>query len=110
MRQSSSFPALVFIIILGIGAGLAFVMYRVTGNIESAWIGAIAFVIALVVCLSIQVADQWDKAVILRFTHLRGRDCFLLSRSLMQFLTGLTLASSRLVSRQKKPLPRIRCQ
>jgi regulator of protease activity HflC (stomatin/prohibitin superfamily) len=69
MRQSSSFSTLVFIIILGIGAGLAFAMYRVTGNLESAWIGAIAFVIALVVSLAIQVADQWDKAVILRLGH-----------------------------------------
>jgi regulator of protease activity HflC (stomatin/prohibitin superfamily) len=69
MRQNSSFSTLVFIIILGIGAGLAFAMYRVTGNLESAWIGAIAFVIALVVSLAIQVADQWDKAVILRLGH-----------------------------------------
>jgi regulator of protease activity HflC (stomatin/prohibitin superfamily) len=54
-------------------------MYRVTANIESAWIGAIAFVIALVVSLAVKVADQWDKAVILRlgkFRALKGPGLF----------------------------------
>ena len=53
MRKSSSFAALIFIVIRGIGGGLAFVMYRATANMESAWIGVIAFVIALVVSLAI---------------------------------------------------------
>jgi regulator of protease activity HflC (stomatin/prohibitin superfamily) len=33
------------------------------------WIGVVAFVIGLVVSSSIQVADQWDKVVILRLGH-----------------------------------------
>ena len=53
MRKSSSFAALIFIVIRGIGGGLAFAMYRATANMESAWIGVIAFVIALVVSLAI---------------------------------------------------------
>lgn len=69
MRRSSSFAAWIFILILGIGGGSAFVMYRVTASIQSAWIGVIAFVIALVVSSAIQVAAQWDKAVILRLGH-----------------------------------------
>jgi regulator of protease activity HflC (stomatin/prohibitin superfamily) len=79
MRKSNSFAALIFIVILGIGGGLALVMYRVTANVESAWIGVIAFVIALVVSLAIKVADQWDKAVILRlgkFRSLKGPGLF----------------------------------
>ena len=79
MRKSSSFASLIFIVILGIGVVLAFAMYRVTANIESAWIGVIAFVIALVVSLAVKVADQWDKAVILRlgkFRALKGPGLF----------------------------------
>ncbi len=79
LRKSSSFAALVFIVILGIGAGLAFAMYRVTANMETASIGIIAFLIALVVSLAIKVADQWEKVVILRlgkFRSLKGPGLF----------------------------------
>ena len=51
MRKSSSFSALIFIIILVIGIGLAFAVYGTTANTESAWIGIIGFLIALVVSL-----------------------------------------------------------
>lgn len=72
MRKNSSFAALIFIVILGIGVGLAFATYKVTANKESAWIGVVAFVIALVVSSSIKVADQWDKAVVLRLGNFRA--------------------------------------
>lgn len=79
MRKSSSFAALIFIIIFGIGGGLAYAMYAATANVASAWIGGIAFVIALVVSLAIKVADQWERVVILRlgkFRSLKGPGLF----------------------------------
>ena len=79
MRKSSSFSALIFIIILVIGIGLAFAVYGTTANTESAWIGIIGFLIALVVSLSIKVADQWERVVILRlgkFRELKGPGLF----------------------------------
>ena len=79
MRKSSSFAALVFMVILGIGGGLAYAMYGVTANAESAWIGVITFVVALVVSLAIKVADQWERVVILRlgkFRALKGPGLF----------------------------------
>ena len=39
---------------------------------QSVWIGVIAFVIALFVSLAIKVADQWEKAVILRLGKFRS--------------------------------------
>ena len=36
MRKSSSFAGLIFIVILGFGAGLAYAMYRVTANTATA--------------------------------------------------------------------------
>lgn len=72
MRNSSSFAALIFIVILGLGGGLAYAVY-------SPWIGIISFVIALVVSSSIKVADQWKRAVILRlgkFLSLKGPGLF----------------------------------
>jgi regulator of protease activity HflC (stomatin/prohibitin superfamily) len=79
MRTSNSFATLIFFVILGIGAGLAFAMYSVTANMASVWIGIIAFVIALVVSLAIKVANQWERVVILRlgkFRSLKGPGLF----------------------------------
>jgi regulator of protease activity HflC (stomatin/prohibitin superfamily) len=79
MRKANSFAVLIFIVLFGIGVGLAYAMFRVTANVESAWIGVTAFVIALIVSSAIKVADQWEKAVILRlgkFRALRGPGLF----------------------------------
>ncbi len=79
MRKSSSFAALIFIVIFGIGLGLAFAVYSATTSTESVLIGIVAFVIALFVSLSIKVADQWEKVVILRlgkFRALKGPGLF----------------------------------
>jgi regulator of protease activity HflC (stomatin/prohibitin superfamily) len=79
MRQNRSFAGLMFVAILGIGAAFAYARFR-TGDIFSAGcIGGGAFILAAVVAASIQVADQWDRAVILRLGHfhsLRGPGLF----------------------------------
>jgi regulator of protease activity HflC (stomatin/prohibitin superfamily) len=71
MRKSNSFAILIFIVIFGVGGGIAYTIYRVSANVESAWIGVSAFVIALIVSSAIKVADQWEKAVILRLGKFR---------------------------------------
>jgi len=72
MRKSSSFAILIFVVILGIGGGLAFAM-------NSPNMGVVTFVIALVVSLAIKIADQWERVVILRlgkFRSLKGPGLF----------------------------------
>src|SRR5271169_112989 len=69
MKQNRSFAVLTFVVILGLSAALAYARYRVGANSEAVGIGAIAFVLALFVSSAIQVADQWDRAVILRLGH-----------------------------------------
>ncbi len=79
MRKSSSFATLIFIVIFGIGVGLTYAMYNASANVQTVWIGVIAFFVALFVSLAIKVADQWDKAVILRlgkFRSLQGPGLF----------------------------------
>jgi regulator of protease activity HflC (stomatin/prohibitin superfamily) len=79
MRTTSSFATLVFFVILGIGGGLAFAAYSPTAHMASLCIGIGAFVVALIASLAIRVADQWDKAVILRlgkFHALKGPGLF----------------------------------
>src|ERR1700722_11180327 len=69
MRQNRSFAILIFVVILGVGAALAYARFRVGDNLEVGCFGVGAFVLALVVASAIQVADQWDRAVILRLGH-----------------------------------------
>jgi len=81
MRTTSSFATLIFIVILGIGGGLAILANTATAHTASICIAASAFLIALISSLSIRVADQWDKAVILRlgkFHSLKGPGLFLI--------------------------------
>jgi len=68
-----------FVVILGVGAALAYASYRVSGDFASVWIAVCAFAIASIVSSAIQVADQWSKAVVLRlgkFKALRGPGLF----------------------------------
>jgi regulator of protease activity HflC (stomatin/prohibitin superfamily) len=81
MKQSRSFAVLSFVVIAGIGAALAYTQYRVGASWAAGWIAGAAFLLALVISNAIQVADQWDRAVILRlgkFRSLKGPGLFLI--------------------------------
>ncbi len=77
MKNNSSFSTLIFIVIMVAGLALAYSGdYTEGGKLT---IGTITFVIALIVTLSIKVADQWNRAVVLRlgkFHTLRGPGLF----------------------------------
>jgi regulator of protease activity HflC (stomatin/prohibitin superfamily) len=79
MRQNRSFAMLVFLIILGLGAALAYQRFIIGEGAEAIGIGLGAFVLATIVSSAIQVADQWNRAVILRmgkFHALKGPGLF----------------------------------
>jgi len=79
MRKVSPFAVLIFFVILGIGVAVAYGVFRATANPNSGWIAVAAFVVALLVSSAIKVADQWERAVVLRlgtFYSLRGPGLF----------------------------------
>ena len=79
MKTKSSFSALVFFVILVIGIALAYASYDVQARTGAIWIGVISFLVALIVSSAIKIADQWEKAVVLRlgrFHSLRGPGLF----------------------------------
>ncbi len=81
MRQNSMFGSLVFIVILGIGAAIAFAVNATGGNLAAGCVGFVALVVASISSAAIRVADQWDRAVILRlgqFHALKGPGLFFL--------------------------------
>ncbi|MFY9690233.1 MAG: slipin family protein [Candidatus Acidiferrales bacterium] len=81
MKKNSSFPMLIFVVILGIGLALAYAMHRVSADFQALWVLGGAIVVAFVASSAIQVADQWSKAVVLRlgkFRSLQGPGLFLI--------------------------------
>ena len=66
MRKSNSFSALIFFTIVAVGA---IAMWAVSGErltTGSVAVGLTALILAAIISRSINVADQWEKAVVLR--------------------------------------------
>jgi len=65
---------------IGAPAVLSYASYPVSGNgAGSIWIAIVAFFIAIVCSSAIKIADQWEKAVILRlgrFYSIKGPGLF----------------------------------
>lgn len=81
MQNKSAFPALLFFVILAAGGALAYSLYDPSHPAGTIVAGCVAFVLALIVSLSVKVAAPWDRAVILRlgkFRALRGPGVFLM--------------------------------
>jgi regulator of protease activity HflC (stomatin/prohibitin superfamily) len=81
MKRNRSFPALIFVVVLGIGSALAYATHMASADIAAIAILAVSFVLACVISSAIQVADQWSKAVVLRlgkFRSLEGPGVFLI--------------------------------
>ncbi len=79
MKTKSSFSVLIFFVILAIGLAIAYSANGLQPDAETTWIVAVFFLIALLVSSAIKIADQWEKAVVLRlgrFNSLRGPGLF----------------------------------
>jgi regulator of protease activity HflC (stomatin/prohibitin superfamily) len=79
MRKLSSFPALVFCVVIVVGVSLAYGLYGQVGPPGATAIMVAAIVFAAFVARAIQVAAAWDRAVVLRlgkFRALRGPGLF----------------------------------
>jgi regulator of protease activity HflC (stomatin/prohibitin superfamily) len=79
MQRPSSFAQLLFLLVLALGAAPAYALYGSAPLVSVVAILATAFVLALIVSLSVRIAAPWDKAVVLRlgrFRALRGPGLF----------------------------------
>ena len=72
MSRTSSFPALVFGLIMGAGVALSYEVYRLDGSLTgSVVILCVALLVAALVSIAIKVASPWDRAVVLRLGRFR---------------------------------------
>jgi regulator of protease activity HflC (stomatin/prohibitin superfamily) len=79
MTTKNSFSVLIFFAILAIGIALAYARYDAQSINGALWIGVISFLVALITSSAIKIANQWEKAVVLRlgdFHSLRGPGLF----------------------------------
>lgn len=78
--RSNPFSVLIFILVLCVGGALGYPVYKT--NLEDfLWILGGAFIIAWFISSGIKVANQWDRAVVLRlgnFRALKGPGLFLI--------------------------------
>ena len=72
MRKPSSLPTLVFFVILGLGLIAAYSMFSPARYVESVAIAIGAGALAFIVSYAIRVADQWERAVVLRLGRFRS--------------------------------------
>ena len=81
MKPASSLATLVFVTIVAAGATLSYATYGISASWEGNWALISALIVATVVSFAIKVADQWNRAVVLRlgrYHALRGPGLFLL--------------------------------
>jgi len=79
MRTTNSLALLIFCAIVGVGVVLAYASGGTSINGESIWIMAGAVAVGAFVAYGIRIANQWDRAVILRlgrFHALKGPGLF----------------------------------
>lgn len=72
MERTNPFSILLFIIILVIGFTMGYATYVTSASWGGIWIFGITFVIACIVVKAIHVANQWNRAVVLRLGHFRA--------------------------------------
>ena len=79
MQNKSFLSAVVFVVIFGVGLAISYGMRGVITPAEGIIISASAFILAALVSSSLNIANPWDKAVVLRlgkFQALRGPGLF----------------------------------
>jgi len=79
MRNQNSFPVIIFLVILGIGIVWARAVYDASNVAPSTIITISVFLVALLIAVSIKIANPWERAVVLRlgrFESLRGPGLF----------------------------------
>ncbi len=72
MRKPSSLPTLIFFVILGLGLASANSAYAADAYADSVMIALGSIVVAGIVAYAVNVADQWERAVVLRLGRFRS--------------------------------------
>jgi hypothetical protein len=81
MKPTSSVATLAFVVVVAIGVALNYSVSGFSANIMNNWFIVAVVIFAYLVSIAIKVANQWDRAIVLRlgrFHALRGPGLFLI--------------------------------
>jgi regulator of protease activity HflC (stomatin/prohibitin superfamily) len=79
MRTNNAFSVLIFFVIVIVGIALSLAIYDAQVINGTIWLVAVFSLVALIISSAIKIANQWEKAVVLRLGHfhsLRGPGLF----------------------------------
>jgi SPFH domain / Band 7 family len=79
MKSKNIFGGFIFVVLFGLGLIGAYIVDNPADRTASIIIGAVSFLLAVLVSASIKIADPWDRSVVLRLGHfhsLRGPGLF----------------------------------
>lgn len=66
MRQTNAIPALIFVVIAGLGLALAYAPYAASDYVASFAIMAASVVVTIVASSATEIANQWEGTIVLR--------------------------------------------
>lgn len=72
MKQPNNLQVAVFLVLFAIGLLAAYSLYTATGEPASLVLGLAVLLVALFVSAAIQLANQWEKAVVLHLGRFKG--------------------------------------
>lgn len=72
MKQPNNLQVAVFLVLFAIGLLAAYSLYTATGEPASLVLGLLVLLVALFVSAAIQLANQWEKAVVLHLGRYKG--------------------------------------
>ena len=72
MKQPNPLQAALFLVLFLLGIWIAYILYSMTGQILFFGIVLATFVIAMYLAAAVQLANQWEKAVVLRLGKYKG--------------------------------------
>jgi regulator of protease activity HflC (stomatin/prohibitin superfamily) len=72
MKQPNNLQVAVFLVLFGISLSATYTLYTATGEPASLVLGLAALLAALFVSAAIQLANQWEKAVVLHLGKYKG--------------------------------------
>lgn len=71
MRKANAFPVALALVILVVGWLCSYLLYRLSGHHYPAWIGALGTIIAAITWSTLNVANPWERAVVVRLGQFR---------------------------------------
>ncbi|MBS1194307.1 MAG: peptidase [Methanomicrobia archaeon] len=72
MPERTPLQILIFTLIFLFGVWMAYSLVTATGNLSFLWVAVIMGAIGLLIAAAFKIADQWERAVVLRLGNFRG--------------------------------------